>query len=147
MEQVKRALILNPQRMRLAEYERQDWIVNAEEGTTPDDLKDPGYWAHMSAQLKPYDHIEVRIDNGEWVAELLVLSCDRNWAKVYPLSFHDLRKAGDVEVASEKYEVAFKGPQFKWSVIRMSDGEKLKTGCADKAEAASWLREHEKIAA
>ncbi len=62
MDQEKRALILNPQRMKLAEYERQDWVINAEDGTSPDDLKDPGFWAHVSAQMKPYDHVEVRID-------------------------------------------------------------------------------------
>ena len=85
MDEKKRVVILNPSRLQGAEYARQDWVVNAEEGTKISDVLDPAYWAHTSAQMKPYDRIEVRLETGEWILELLVLSADRNWARVQVL--------------------------------------------------------------
>src|SRR5438270_251157 len=47
----KSARILNPQRIGLAEQLRQDWVVNAEERTTIEEVMDPQYWAHIAAQM------------------------------------------------------------------------------------------------
>ena len=60
-----RAVILNPQRIGLAEQLMQHWVVNAEEGTTVADVLDPGYWAHCAAQMQVYDRIDVRLETGE----------------------------------------------------------------------------------
>ena len=65
VKELKRAVILNPQRRGLAEQMRQDWVVNAEEGTSVQDVLDPSYWAHIAAELQQYDHIEVRLETGE----------------------------------------------------------------------------------
>lgn len=142
----KREIMISPARMQLAEYARADWVVTAEEGTTLDDLQNPAFFAHMSNQLKPYDHIEVRIDDNTYLAGLIVLEVARNWARVKILYAHKLvdddhRIAG----ASQSHSVEFKGPHHKWSVIRLSDGEKLKTGCQSRAEADAWMRDHEKV--
>lgn len=143
----KREITLNPQRMQLAEYQRNDWVVTAEQGTVPEDLINPAYFAHMAAQLKPYDHIEVRIDDNSWLAALVVLEVDRNWARVKITSFTSLVEGDDnIERASKAHSVEFKGPHFKWSVIRLSDGDKIKTGCSSRAEANAWLTEFEKVA-
>jgi hypothetical protein len=143
----KRAVILQPQRMRLAEYERQEWVVTAELGTTKKDVLDPQYWAHMSELMKPYDHIEVRIDDGSWLMKLLVKECDRNWAKVIELEFYDLEVKDEKTVVNSKYRVEWKGPHHKWAVIRESDSEILKASFTDKHQANAWMMEHEKIAA
>lgn len=139
--------MISPARMQLAEYARADWVVTAEEGTTPDDLRNPAYFAHMSNQIKPYDHIEVRIDDNTWLAGLIVLEVARNWARVKVLYVTSLVDDDThVPAASQSYHVAFKGPHHQWSVIRISDGEKLKTGCKSRAEADAWMRDHEKVA-
>ncbi len=149
MEQVKekRSVILSPQRMRLAEYDRQEWIVNAELGTTKKDVLDPQYWAHMAELMKPYDHIEVRVDDGSWLMTLLVRECDRNWAKVKELEYYDLVGKDEPVVVSSKYRVEWKGPHHKWAVIRNDDSEMVKAGFSDKHIANSWMLEHEKTAA
>ena len=51
-------------------------------GVTLDEIQVPGFWAHMAAYLRPYDHIEARADDGTWVAYLIVTGCDRTWARV-----------------------------------------------------------------
>lgn len=144
LEESKRDVVLNPSRMRLSEYETQNWVCTAEQGTTVKDLLQPSYWAHTSANFKPYDHIEVRIDDGIWLVELLVLGCDRNWAKVHLLSEHKLTTSDVSQSQAAKHEVQWKGPHLKHCVIRLSDSEIVKEGISDKKEAYVWMANHEK---
>lgn len=143
----KRSIILNPSRFELVEYERQDWIVTAEIGTELSDLLDPGYWAHVSARMKPYDQIQVRVDDGCWLVNLLVLDCSRNWARVHVLSEHKLTTTDVSQSQADGYSVDWKGPRLKFCVIRKSDNEAVRDGFADKEEAIRWMIEHEKITA
>lgn len=142
-ENSKKVMPIEPMRMRLAEYERQDWVANAPENTDPEDLKDPAFWSHMASNFKPYDRIEVRADDGSWIAECRVLMCERTWAKVAVLHVHKLSSVSSAKAPS-KYRVEFKGPHRKWSVIRGSDGEYVKDGLNTKDDADTWLRDHEK---
>lgn len=142
----KRNVTLNPQRMSLAESWRQDWVVNAEEGTQITDVLDPQYWAHMAQRLAPYDHIEVRLETGEWLLELLVTEVGRNYAQVYVMHKHELSAPAPVPEAI-KHKVIWRGPQHKHTVVRISDGAVLQTGF-DKAELArEWMMAHERVLA
>jgi len=143
----KRTVILNPSRMGLSEYLRQDWVVNAEEGTTVQDILDPGYWAHTSAQMKPYDRIEVRLETGEWIADLIALQVDRNWARVHMLHLHDLVAVASEVPAPQKFRVEWKGPQRKHVVIRLSDSLAIQEGFSAKTEAIAWLQTYEQATA
>ena len=133
---------IQPERTGQAEYKRQDWVVDAESGTSIQDCQDPQYWAHVCQQFKIFDRIEVRVESGEWMAEFVVLACERNWAKVEMLHFYDLAPADKAPV-SAKYEVTWKGPHLKWSVIRIADREKIKDKMMSREEADSWLRQYE----
>lgn len=141
----KRDVVLNPARMALAEHWRQDWCVNAESGTTMEDIVSTTYFSHMAELLKPYDHIEVRSEDGAWIANLIVIRSDRNWAHVKMMAFIDIIEGAEEKTVSKKNTVEFKGPHHKWSVIRLQDGEKIKTGCGSREEANTWLDEHEKM--
>lgn len=143
---VKRAVILNPQRMGLAEQLRQDWVVNAEEGTSIQDVLDTGYWAHMASQLQLYDHIEVRLETGEWILELIVLDIGRNYARVYVAQKHDFGEVDlQVPVGAISHKVEWKGPQRKYVVIRISDSAPLQEGFTSKPEALVWMENHIKV--
>lgn len=142
----KRAVILNPQRMTLAEQCRQDWVVNAEAGTTVQDVLDPAYWAHMAVQMQPFDRIDVRLETGEWMLQLLVINHGRNWAQVHLLHHYDLAKRAETMPSAQKHSVEWKGPQLKWCVIRLADSEAVMKELASKQAAAEWLAQHEKSA-
>lgn len=138
----KRAVVLDEPRIKLAEFERQAFVANASEGTTVNDVLEPAYWSYVASKLKPYDRIEVRLDTGEWLLELLVLGCDRNWARVHLLHKHEL---GPVEAdmpKAKKHRVEWKGPQLKWCVIRNSDDETIFKGL-EKADAFGQMTAHE----
>lgn len=147
-EQLKRALILNPQRMGLAEQMRQDWVVNAEEGTSVQDVLDPGYWAHMAQHLQLYDHIEVRLETGEWILDLIVLDVGRTYARVYLANKHSFDEVDTAPpVGAITHKVEWKGPQRKYVVIRNSDSAALQEGFATKPEALAWMENHIKVSA
>ena len=144
-EIARRSPIIHPTRMKLAENERQDWIVNAELSHTVEDLTNPGYWAHMAALLTPYDHIEVRAEDGSWIANLIVIQTDRSWAKVMLTSKFNLLDTEALPSNIAQHKVEWKGPQHRFAVIRLVDQAVVKNGFQTKDEATGWMREHEKV--
>lgn len=140
----KRALMLGEQRMELAEYLRQDWVATAEAGTLIDDVIDPGYWSHMASKMKLYDRIEVRMDTGDWLLELLVLDVGRNWARVVILHQHDLQPADGESFVPDRFTPKFRGPVLKWSVIRAADSHVLIDKLETKQAAVEWIDRYEK---
>lgn len=143
VEQKRRSIQINADRVQLAEYQRNDWVANAPEGATPEDLKDPQFWSIMAFQFKPYDRIEVRADDGTWLAECLVKQAERNYAIVAVLVVHHLDAAPAKDVGSE-FDIVFKGPQNKWCVIRESDKEVIKKELPTRDAAQTWLADYKK---
>ncbi len=141
----KRFVVVDPQRMQNAEYLRRDWVCTAEEGTTVEDILEPGYWAHIAQQLTIYDRIEVRIDTGEFLLELLVKDCKRNWAQVALLHHHDL--VGKVPTAiapSDEFDAVYKGTLRKWCALRKADNAVLCEKLESKAQALEWISSYER---
>jgi len=146
-EEKKRSMQIDPGRMKLSQYERQDWVVNAPQECTVDDLLEPAFWSLMAYQMKPYDRVEVRADDGTWLAELLVIGCDRNWAKVHLLAKHKLTGVDEAMAQSSAHRVEFKGPQKKWCIIRNSDNVFIREEIGSKDKAFAELKEFERTAA
>lgn len=140
----KRAVILDEPRLKSAEYERSWWIVNAAEGTQVSDVLEPVYWSFIADRLRPYDRIEVRVDTGEWLLDLLVLGCDRAWARVAVLHKYDLGPVEAEMPAAQKHRIEWKGPQLKWCVIRNADSEIIAKG-HDKTQAFAELERYERM--
>lgn len=143
----KRSVQISPGRMRLSQYERQEWVANAPEGCTPDDIKKQDFWSLMAYQMKPYDRVEVRADDGSWLAELVVVGCGRNWAKVSVLNHYKLADAGKEMKGDAEFRIDFKGPQRKWCVIRNSDDEYIRDKLGSKEEAMAAMKEQETASA
>ena len=144
-EIIRRSPAIHPTRMKLAEHERQEWIVNAELSHTIEDLTNPGYWAHMASQLQPYDHIEVRAEDGSWIANVIVIQVDRSWAKVMVVGKYDLLETETLPSNIAQHKVEWKGPQHRFAVIRLVDQVVVRASFQTKEEAHSWMREHEKV--
>ena len=138
---------LNPIRMKEGQYERTVWVITAHENTDPADLIDPAYWSHVAAKLRPWDRIEARANDGTWYAELLVMEAGRNWARAVLLNSASLTTS-DVAISQANglspYEVAYRGPHDKWSVIRKIDREVIHDGEQTQGGAVNWLNERMK---
>ncbi len=146
MENEVQNIQINGTRVKPAEYQRTVWAVTVEQGVLRETLKQPGFWAHVAREMKPYDKIEVRCDDGSFFGELLVLDVGRAWVKVRELSFISLTNADvsqtQAQELEETHEVKWKGPHNKWCVIRKGDNELLKKECQSQDEAVFWLKEH-----
>ena len=140
----KRDVILNPQRFGLREHLRRDLVVTAEAGTTVGDVLEPMYWAHCATEMQPFNRIEVVLETGEWMLELLVINTGRNWAQVHVLHKHDLVARAEAMPAAQKHKVEWKGPQLKFCVIRLADSEVIQKELANKAAAHEWLTAYER---
>lgn len=144
-EAEKRETRIPPNRLSVDDYARTVFVATVEHGTTREDLTRPDFWSPVAVKMRPWDKIEVRTDDGTFYAELLVLSCDRTWAIVKELAFVAL---GNKDISETKaaavdsgYEVRFRGPHAKWTVIRKSDESVIKDGMS-KDEANQYLAQY-----
>ncbi len=133
------------ERIKEQEFQRTVWVATALENTVPEDMLKPEYWAHVSANLKPWDRIEVRANDGAWLAELLVLETARNWARVHILNAYKLTTSdvsltqSEVKGRYAEFRCEHMGPHDKWCIIRRSDSQKLHSGAESQDSAMKWL--------
>lgn len=135
------------------DYVSSRFDAKAGPGVKPEDLLAPAYWAHDAVKLKPFDEIRVRADDGTWVANLMVLDCSRNWARVQQLALYRLTTADQsqtqaahqesIEAMVKAHKVVHRGPH-KWSVVREGDKAVMAEGKGTREEAQTWLEEHAK---
>lgn len=129
-------------RFKGVEFMRSEYLCTAHPNTTPEDLLAPEYWAHISAQLRPRDRIEAWANDGSWMAEYVVLEAGRNWARLHLLQVYHFT-SGDQAMtqadAMSPYEITFRGPHAKWSVVRKSDRQVVHEGAETARAAAEWL--------
>jgi hypothetical protein len=134
---------LNPSEHSYAEFARQVHRVSPAEGTKISELMEPAYWSHIAGKLHQYDIIEVIPQGGEFFAEFVVVNCSKVHAKVALLSKVTLGKAEapkkEEDGGDELFDIQFKGPQRKWSILRKADKAIVKEEFASKDEAAAWL--------
>lgn len=129
---------LNITRVQNSEFARTVHVATVPDGTTPDDCLNPAFWAHVAAQMRPYDKIEVREEEGKWYGELLVMRAGTGFAKVQKLFFVELAPVEEKPLEIDGYEIKF-NPHKKFRVIRMADKVVVSEGHPTRAVAMQWL--------
>lgn len=144
---------LEPHRMGLAEHRMNTFAVSAEPNVTKADLLRPDYWSHVARQLRVTDKVLMTTEDGSIYAEMLVIACDRLWAKMHILQWINLQTRDVSEtqasaaVQQEDYSIEWKGNQRKHVVIRNSDQQVIHEGDQTKQAAVAWLADYLKITA
>lgn len=128
---------LHPSRFKVAEQERNLWLVYPEHGTEFEDLLEPSYWSHIAKNLRPGARIEVLAEDGSYWAELLVRATGNLSASVHPLRKVDLGNIPLPEASS--FAVEYRGPVLKHAVIRKRDGSSIQSGFDTQEAAMQWL--------
>lgn len=120
------------------------FFVTVPPGTTVDALLDPAFWALVASRLKPNMRLEVVPEDREYYAELFVMASDLNRVSVVLMRKVQLESAAaTLPQATSLFELKFRGPNYKWSVIRLSDKKVVKEGFEEKALAQQWLADYE----
>lgn len=130
---------LDPSRFKSAEYERNTHVITIELGTDRETILSPEFWAHIAFKLRPWDKIEARSDDGTFYAEYIVLAAERTWAKVHEIMYVNLTSTDvsmtQAAIQNDEYEVKWRGPHLKHSIIRKSDGAVIAENIQTKDEA------------
>jgi hypothetical protein len=144
---------ISSSRFKAAEFKRTVYRATPERGTTLEQLQKPEYWAHVAANARDFDLIEVIPEDGEYFAQLVVTKCDRINVWTALICFIPLQEAAavvDADIQTDDggdYEFKWKGPKDKMAIIRKSDGVKVSDGHDNKVAAQAWLKDYLKKAA
>lgn len=114
-------------------YSKQMGYTETPKAGTPfEKIIEPGWWAHVTAQLIPNQIIQVVPEDKSYFAELFILEVGPVWAKVAVLRKVDMLAQQD----NADLEVQWSGPHTKFRVKRGADV--LKDGFISKEEAENW---------
>ena len=137
---------LTPDRIQGADFLRVIYAITPAIGTEIEHFLKPEYWAHVAAKFRPHTRIEAISEDNTWFAELIVLSCGPNWAKVKMLRFVELVDVSTDQAApraDSAYEVVWAGVKAKFRVVHKVDKTVPKEGFQTKVEAHKWLQDYE----
>lgn len=140
----KSARKVHPSRFREASGARNVWAIGVDELTTWDEVLAPEYWSHIAQNCRPGDYIEVKPDDGSYVALLHVVSVQRNAVgvcEIYKKPLHGVA----MPVVTNATTVEFKGPNLKWCVIRTKDKVRVGEGHETQAHAQIAAQEYQKV--
>lgn len=132
---------LHPSRIGLSEQKFRRLCIELERGVTPDDLRNESFWAHVAKQLRPWDEIVARAEDGTFRADLIVLAAGKNFARVHVDRVIELSVAApSTKPGLQGYEIEWGGTHAKFRVKRGPDVIKDQLESAEAADA--WLRNH-----
>ena len=131
-------------RMQPATGARQHLFIDLPAGTEPNDLLDPGYWAHYSQGVRPSDLLEVFCEDGSWEGLYRVMFVSSAEVKIVPIyvSQHGDAGAEGASDSSDTHHVVWKGPTRKYAVARKDSGEVIKDALYPKSEAFQYMHHH-----
>lgn len=124
---------------RLAEHSRLIYTLNTFDKCTEAELLEPDFYAEIAAKLKPFYKIEIRGNDMSFYAEVLVLQCTKDAAKVKLEKYYDLSADDSVKGDYVGYTVSHKGIN-KWCVIRDSDKKVIEKNLDTEADAYGALK-------
>lgn len=138
---------MKPTRLQLAEHAVSAHYHVPEFGVSLTDVCQPAYWTHVSRTLRPGDKIEILSPTGDWWAMLIVRMTGKVEASVSVLQHVVLEKPDEITTPASPYEVKWRGPSVKFSVIRKEDGGVVKENFESKDAANQWVKNHMKAMA
>ena len=116
-----------------------------------EDALAPEFWAHVSQHLRPFDRLELMAEDRTYVADLIVISAGRGYAKVKLLAMHELAENAEALDAEEAADVdmivKWGGPAGKWMVIRQKDKMKMRDGLATREDAQMFVMNYRRVTA
>lgn len=123
-----------------AEFERTVWGVTLKIGQTRDDLLRPDFYAHIASRVRMNHRFEVLHEEGNYFAELIVLSAGKVGVKVAFLREVDLRELDATVVDETEFYIKLRGPK-KWSILRRADQSIVEEGIDTEGMAKQKLRD------
>ncbi len=138
---------MKPTRLPQANHVIISYAHTPEYGISIDEVLKPEYWSHVAKSLRPGYVVFVTAADMSWRAELMVRDVTRNEALMGVVSHVKFGAAVDLDVDEMPYELKWRGPARKFSVLRKTDGDILKDEFPTKELASEWAKNHMKAMA
>jgi hypothetical protein len=139
-------LAMKPTSILLAEHTTATYHHTPEFQTSIDEVLGNDYWEHLARKLRPGDEIKVFAADATYYLHLVVRAATRNEVVLGVLS-KVLFKSEAVITTSAKYDVKYRGPSVRWSVMKVADGSVIRDNFQTQEEAEKWLTNHDKAMA
>lgn len=140
------AITLPPNRLQRSEHYFSNYTIVLDAGQTLEDALKPEFWAHVAKQMRQHDIVRIIPEDGSYFVEAVVLRAERLFAMLKVLREIPLVGVTPVEIeepaSADSLTVKWGGPHLKWTVLRKSDGERIKDSLTDKASAELWARDY-----
>lgn len=137
-----------PTQLHLSTYYSTEYRIHVHPADTPEDVLDPKWYAHVARRLRPGDTIVFVAEDMSWVMRALVrhVGAHEVFLGVIEHKNFDAAPADDM-TAPEGFEVKWRGPARKYSVVRLSDGAILKDEFPSKEQAIAYMKNKQKALA
>lgn len=142
----KRDLKLQQGRIKRLMVMNTHWDVVLGEEHIEDDLMRPEFWDIVSRSFTPGDIIHVRTDDGAFYAQYYVVSCGQFNAHLKRIMRLQLDETDENDIIVSEYQYKWGGPALKHTIVRASDGERIKTHMASKEDCLRWIAGQSKAA-
>ena len=142
-------MALKPINLKEADYVRHVFAIRLEADENFEDVLTPSYWAHVAAQLRVMDRVEVSPADGTWLAELVVSAVTNTEAKMSVYRFVELEPCklpelgigkADKVASADAYFRRWNAKDMSHEVIRKEDNIVV-FQTKDKAEAEAKVKE------
>lgn len=122
-----------------AESMRNCHLANVPAGTPFEDVLSPEFWKNYSPQLRPFDHIEIRAEDGKYWADVLVTDVGHGFAIVETINHKELSTIKEDRVSILGFTAEWGGTVDKYRVIRDSDKVVMSKSHPSIDKAVSWI--------
>jgi hypothetical protein len=143
-----KVLKLPERRFQLAQSVRNVWHATIDSAWPRDVIYQPTFWAHLrsSGRPAPGDEIIVRPDDMSWRAHLEVRDVGPQAAYVNEIHFKEYTDLTLEKMAavSPSFEVKWRGPHHKHSVVRISDNATVQPGFESREAGLRWIVDNQR---
>lgn len=148
------ATTLSMGRFKPADHYNNNWSAALEDSQSLEDALNPAFWSHNARFMRAGDMIRLIPERGDYYAQLIVINAGKAFAQVKLLAYVPLLPGAEgyeedtsvplpleMPLIDDLY-VDWKGPAVRYSVIRRTDGERIRDHFQTKEEAEQWMRDH-----
>lgn len=126
-------------RMKLEAQVLNRWVAAVDDGATEKEILAPGYWSHVSKDLRPFDRIIVIAD--DWMMELHVVNVGVNGAEVVVLHKYE-KLSSKISLSATvlgELKAKYINPVLRYGIVD-ADGRRVKEGFQTLGEAETEAR-------
>jgi hypothetical protein len=133
---------LHQGRIRPYDHRVRKYWLEVPYGLEPEDVEVPAFFTHVTKQFRPGDEIVAFAEDSSWECAYRVLWVGQTDMRISRITNVIRHEGTDIPVASDDYEIIWKGPAMQFAIVQKDGGEIVKDHLYPKEKALQALREY-----